>query len=240
MARDIKMPMDLLYRDQYGFFDDFLWYISPHLWTALAADAGVTAPAILTTLPGGWITMGDGVTAQNEVDIYNTNTAFLVANNRPLLGEARIQYAEAATNQANVCFGFADSANFSDILLDAGGGPRTSGNQLLIYKVAGGTVWRAQARNGTAFSDSISSTTAGGTNPQTLRIEVKDMSTTQATVYYTVDGVPLRDAQSGMVINHQLNISGSALMRLGLYLKGGSVTAETLTADYLCGYQVRV
>ena len=33
-------------RDQIELWDDFVWYLSPHVWTNLAADAGVTAFAI--------------------------------------------------------------------------------------------------------------------------------------------------------------------------------------------------
>lgn len=233
------MPVELSYREQHGFFDDFFWYISPHLWTSLAADIGVTAPTSASNPTGGQITTSTGATDNNEVAVYTTNAPFLVANNRPILAEARIQYSEAATSAANVALVLSDSSNLSDVLVDNGGGPRTTGNNILIYKVDGETVWRAAARNGTQSTISQSSTTAGGSAFSILRIEVKDMSTTQVTVTYSVDGVMLRDATTGLVINHQLNISGSANMRAGVYLKAGSATSETLLTDYLAAYQVR-
>lgn len=241
IAREIKLPLDIAQRDQGGLFDDFFWYISPHWWTNLAADAGAVAPAIVTGAPGvgGVLSFGTGATLNNEVAIYSTNAPFLVANNRPLFAEARIQYAEASTNLANIALALSDSATLSDVLVDGGAGPRTTGNNLLLYKVAGGTVWRANARNGTQVGDNVSTTTAGGTPFTILRIEVKDMSSTQMTVTYSVDGVMLRDAQSGQAINHQLNISGSAALRLGLYAKAGGAFSEVLNVDYLAGYQVR-
>jgi hypothetical protein len=237
MGRELKMPPDVSAREQFGFFDDFFWLISPHLWTNLAADAGVTAFA-QSDAAGGVISGATGATDNNEIAIRTTNEVLLVAAGRPILLEARVQYAEAATNAANVAFGAGDALG-ADWLVDNGAGPRTSGNQVLIYKVDGETVWRAQARNGTGVTTSQSSTTAGGSAYQILRIEVKDMSTTQMTVTYSVDGVILKDSTTGQPINHQLNISGSTEMRVGLYAKAGGATSETVLCDYIGAYQVR-
>lgn len=237
MARAVKMPAFLNQRDQYGVEDDFLWYISPHLWTSLAADVGVTAPA-QSDAAGGVVSGATGVTDNNEIAVRTTNELFLVAANRPIVAECRLQYAEANVNAANVAFGLADALG-ADLLVDNGAGPKTSGNYVLIYKVDGETVWRASARNGTAVTTSQSATTAGGAAYQTLRVEVQDMSSTQVTVCYYVDNVILKDAVTGLPINHQLNIASSTEMRLGAYLKGGSTTSETLNVDYMGGWQVR-
>src|SRR5262245_32211208 len=224
------MPGFLLLRDNFDYWQDFYNFTSGSDGvTSLAADAG--SSAAVADGAGGVLTLGSGATLNNEAAVRSTQALWLPANNRPVVAEARLQYAEAATNQANVAFGLADAAG-ADLLVDGGAGPKVTGTQALIYKVAGGSVWRCQARNGTQVSDSISGTSAGGSNYTTLRVELKDMSTTQATVTYQVDGVPLRDSLSGLQINHQLNYSGALIMRLICYLKAGSATAEGLALDY--------
>src|SRR5262245_28287935 len=204
--------------------------------TSLAADAGATA--VVGDADAGLLALGTGAVLNNEVMVRSTNELFLIANNRPIYAETRLQYAEANVNNANVAFGLGDAIG-ADWLVDGGAGPRTTGMQVMIYKVAGASVWRAQARNGTQVSDQASGTTAGGTTFTTLTVEVKDMSTTQATVTYQVDGVPLRDALTGLMINHQLNLAGSTEMRVGVYAKAGSASAETVNVDYMGASQVR-
>src|SRR5262245_14733088 len=205
MAREVKMPYFLLMRDQFEFWRDFenLTTAQDGL-TTLVADAGSSAAG--TDGAGGLLVLGTGGTLNNEAAVRSTNELFIVGNNKVLVAEARIQYAEASTNLANIAFGLGDAAG-ADFLLDGGAGPRTSGNQVLIYKVAGETAWRCQARNGTQFTTTLSGTQAGGAAYQTLRIEIHDMSLTQATVYYQVDGVQLRDPNVSVGgINHQLNL----------------------------------
>jgi hypothetical protein len=64
-------------KDQVELFDDFLWYLSPHLWTSLVTDTN-SAVAIDADGVGGQITVftGDG-TDNNEAALATTNELFL-------------------------------------------------------------------------------------------------------------------------------------------------------------------
>jgi len=237
MAREVKLPAFLLMRDNMDFWFDFPNFTSGSDGVSSLLTGTGAAAAVADSLTG-LLVMGTGVVANNSVIVRSTNALYQIANNRPIIAEARLQYAEAAVNQANVAFGVTDTPT-ATWLGDNAGGPKTTGTQVMIYKTAGASNWRAQARNGTAFSDSGSGTTAGGTNYTILRVEVKDMSLTQATCYYSVDGVPLRDALTGLVINHQINLSGALLMDVACMLKCNSTTAEALNLDYMGASQTR-
>ena len=47
-----------------------------------------------------------------------TNSPFKMADDKPLLFEARVQYAEANTDDANLFAGFANALNSADMLVD--------------------------------------------------------------------------------------------------------------------------
>src|SRR5215471_7866926 len=237
MGREVKMPVFVLGRDNFDFWRDLENFTTAQDGlTSVLTGAGAAVAAIDGI--GGLVTLTTGGVLANEAILRSTQALWQVAANRPLFAECRLQYAEANVNNANVAFGLADTVG-TGWMQGAGAGPRTSGNQIMIYKAAGGTSWRAQARNGTQVTDSNSTTAAGGTAFTILRVEAHDMSTTQVVCTYSVDGVPLRDATSGLLISHLLNISGSALLRLLTYVQAGSATGEVATADYLGASQVR-
>jgi len=236
LAREVKQPAFIVGRDGFDKWWDFENFATGTDGVTSALTAG--ASALATDALAGVLTLGTGATANNEAVVRSTQALWQIAFNRPLIAECRLQYAEAAVNQANVAFGLADSTGLG-WMQAASAGPRASGNQVMIYKQGGGTVWRAQSRNGTQVFDQVSTVTAGGTSYTILRVEVKDMSTTQATVTYTVDGVPLRDAVTGIPFSHSLNLAGSALLRVLAYLNCGSATAEGASIDYFGASQVR-
>lgn len=223
----------------FEFFDDFGWYISPHYWTALAADAGVTAPAIVSGGVGGQITMATGTTDNNEVAAFSTNAHFKMADSKPIVFEARIQFTEGNTSAANVFAGLSSLAAANQ-LADDGAGPAagTSQSTLGIYKVDGETVWRTVSQKATTQTVTKSTTTAGGSSFQLLRIECQPVDATNCEVTYYVDGVQLRDT-NGNVIKDTVAYSSAAAMKAGVYLKCGSTTAETLVCDYVYAAQTR-
>lgn len=234
------MPQWLKELDCFSFFDDFLWFISPHNWTSVLTDSGTAA--VSTTGVGGVITLtpSDGSVADNdEAYVGLTNAVFKPAANKPMYAEAYVQFAEANTNAANIAFGFA-SAVAANLIVDDGGGMRASGTVIAIYKVDGETVWRCVSRNGTAVTISQSTTTAGGTAYQKLSIELIDEISTSQTVVFRVDGALLRDATTGAPIRHQLDIS-SAPTAASLFagVKNGSTTLETLLVDWTGAAQSR-
>jgi hypothetical protein len=238
MSVVIIQPQAMKDRDAAGFFDDFHWFISPHLWTNLAADAGVTGFAAADTA-GGNISGATGATDNNEIAVASTKKPFLLADDKPAFFEARVQYAEAATSAANVAVGFGDTIGSADFLVDNGAGCRSSWSGAVIYKVDGGTVWRCKSSNGTTSTDNVTAITAGGSAAQKLRIEVSDYTSLSCQVTYWVDDKQLRDATTNLPIVHTVLYASAAQMQAGAYLKAGSGTSETLVIDYMAAFQTR-
>ena len=232
---DIALKLPYQFED----FDDFHWFISPHNWTSLAADAGITAPAIVTGGTGGRLTMASGTTDNNEVGPIGTNANFKILADKGLLVEGKIQFAEANTSAANVFVGLSSLAAANQ-LKDDGAGPDATVSQTTIgiYKVDGETAWRCVSQKATTQTVTLSTTTAGGSADQTLRICVQPVDATTAEVTFFVDGVALRDS-NGVVIKHSLTMTSAAAMKKVIYLKGGSTTSETLVADYFYAGQMR-
>jgi hypothetical protein len=224
---------------QFEFYDDFHWFISPHAWTSLSADAGVTAPAIVSGGTGGRLTMASGTTDNNEVGAMGTNGVFKILVDKPIVVEARVQFAEAATSAANVFVGLSSVAAANQ-LKDDGAGPDAAASQTTIgiYKVDGETVWRCVSQKATTQTVTQSTTTAGGSADQTLRIECQPVDSTTAEITFYVDGAALRDSNN-LVIKHVVTFASAAAMKKVIYLKGGSTTSETLVADYFAVAQLR-
>lgn len=217
--------------------DDFQWYVSPHLWTNLAADAGVTAPAVGDSA-FGLLSGATGATDNNEIAFRTTNELFLMAAGHPMWCYGRLQYAEANVDDANVAFGFANAIG-ANLLVDDGAGVKTTGNYALIYKVDGETKWRARSRNSTQTTDNQSLATAGGSAFQEFEIRIEEFSSLQCSISYLVDGLYLRDSTTGDIIVHRLDYASATEMNLGGYLKAGGANSETLVADLVAAGHVR-
>lgn len=232
-----KYPDFLGRSDQFELYDDFLWYVSPHLWTSLAADTN-TAVAIDADGESGVLSIGTGdATDNNEAGTFTTNELFKFAADRPLCAEARIQFTEINTSAANVAFGFADAGG-ADLLGDDGAGDAIANSGALIFKVDGETVWRAACENNGTVRETQSTTTAGGSSYQTLRIESRDMGDGNQEITYFVDGQPLRDS-NGKQIKHTLAHASATQMDLGVYAKAGAANTLTVLVDYIAAFQKR-
>src|SRR5262245_4588592 len=160
--------------DQFGWIDDFEWYISPHRWTSLASDTN-SSVAVDSDYPGGLLVINTGDnTDNNEAAVRTTNEQLLPAPGKPWFVEALIQYTEINTSAANVAFGAMDVMGGANTLLDDGAGVPTSFYGAVIYKVDGGTKWRVAVSAGTfssTGSGANSAVTAGGASFQKLRIQ---------------------------------------------------------------------
>ena len=225
----------LFAKDSFGLYDDFFHFVSGDDFTDTSADAGAAWTA--GDAVGGRVSGVTGAVDNNEAYLHTTQELFLVADNKALRFAVRLQFTEANTDDANVMFGFM-SALAANSLVDDGAGVRTSGSLAVIYKIDGGTVWRCANRDNDGAEDTVSTTTAGGTSFQTLRIEILDNGTLPATVVYYVDDVALVDA-NGIVIKHQFTLTSSTEMNLGLYVKAGGANSEVVLCDYMGGWQLR-
>src|SRR5690606_15611651 len=111
---------------------------------------------------------------------------FLFAAGKPAMAQCRLQYAEAATDDANAIFGFMDAVG-ADSLIDNGGGPKAEFDGAVFYKIDGGTRWRVRSSNATAHVDHQIENVAGGAAFVTLRIEVIPRADGYAEVSYWID-----------------------------------------------------
>ncbi|HYE19099.1 MAG TPA: hypothetical protein VEA69_11680 [Tepidisphaeraceae bacterium] len=241
--KDFKLPEVIASaRSQYLLngtgIDDFDWYISPHLWTNLASDAGVTAPA-QSDAEYGVVTMLTGTTDNNEVMVRSTNEVALFQADYGFVYESRVQFTEAATSAANVAVGLANAAG-ANLLSDDGGGDNINSSGVLIFKVDGETTWRCACENNGTVKETASVQTAGGSSYQTLRIVGKAVDATNMEFTYFLDGLPLTDSNN-RPIKHTLAYASATEMRVVAgYLKCGSTTEETLNLDYCAFASTRV
>lgn len=232
-----RYPNALRERVDFGFFNDFFDDQGDLNFVDTVTDSGSVA---IGDAAGGVATLtpSDGTVGDNDEAYYTTpNEIFLVANDKPFFGIARIKFAEANTDDANVFFGFGN-AMVANTLVDNGGGMRASGTLIAIYKVDGETVWRCTARNGSEVTVTQSTKTAGGSAYQELEIQVHDYTSTQVQITYKVDGEYLRDS-AGSVIRHTILVAAATEMQVGVGVKNGDTNLETLLVDYIGAYQTR-
>ena len=225
-----RSPALLKARLDFELFDDFLWYISPHLWTSLVADTGSTC-AIDADGVGGIVQLGTDTTDNDETCLASTNELALFAADKPFYAECRLQYTELTGNAANVAFGFADALG-ADQITDNGGAAAINSSGALIYKLDGGTVWRCNSENNAVATDTVGIQTAGGASYQTLAIEVVPVDATNVEITYFVDTRPITDSRN-RPIKHTVAYASATEMDFGVYMKTGTTEALTVNVDYI-------
>ena len=216
----------LFAKDTFYVFDDFKHYVSADDFTSVATDSGTIS--VLDAV-GGRLTINasDGSVVDNDESYVRTTTEmFLVADNKPLRFECRMQYTEANTDDANVFVGFIDAAG-ANLLVDDGAGPKTTASGFGIFKVDGGTVWKCFSSKSTTQTITASTTTAGGASYQVLEVEFQPISSTEGMVYFWVDGVQLVDSNQ-KPISHSITFASATEMHfVPCYAKAGSANSET-------------
>lgn len=240
-VRTDGLPWLLSQRNQFTIQDDFLRDVDAADWVTTLTDSGT---ASVGDAVGGVIALvpSDGTVADNdEAYIESANEVFKFAADKPLLFEARVQYAEAATDDANILVGLLDAVG-ANSLQDNGGGPPSSYSGAVFFKVDGGTRWQVETSNSTTqTTDDLVSTntnnlsrktqTAGGSAYQTLRIEFMPYSSTNAYVSFFIDGV--------QVAQHDYIFTSATEMQIGIGVKNGGANNETLNVDYVVCTQER-
>jgi hypothetical protein len=204
--------------------------------TALAADAGATAGVIAGR--GGILGLVSGAVANNEVGVWTTNAMYALAADKPLSYRTLVKLQEGGANTANVLFGFASNAG-ADLLLDAGGGPRTTGTILAVYKNSGDANWRAIAQNGSSKMLSATTNPVGGAITQDVQIFILDNDGTTAKFGFAVNGEKLRDPVTGQPLRLSVPIAGAAALQMVCYLKAGSASGDAVQVDAMYGAQRR-
>lgn len=238
MPKLLTLPDEFLYGQRnFGFHEDFLEFVSGDLFTDTSADTGAAVANIDGA--GGLVTLTTGGTDNNECYLLTTKELFKFANDKPLVFETRLQYAEANTDDANVAFGFMNAVGANSIL-DDGGGPKADYSGAVFFKVDGGTRWQVESSLGTSQTTTDLTAansrdrlvkTAGGSAYQTFRIEVITTSSTTAEVSFYIDGT--------LVAKHELTYTSATEMMAFVGVKAGGANSEVVTVDYISAYQLR-
>lgn len=242
----IEFPDALLRRDYHGFWDDFTCTRDAAEWAVVAAAAG-TPTGVVGDAAGGIMTLATGAATDNHGGFLERPVEeFKAAADKPLVFEARVQYTEAATDDANVFVGLIDAVAATS-LADDGAGIAATG-AFGFYKLdslpAGSTtLWRAYVEcNNVVLADVILNATnaldktahvAGTASAyQVLRIEVIPITATYGDVRFFIDGV--------LVYKYSGDILTSATeLQVAFGLKNGGATQETLKIDYATCWQKR-
>lgn len=236
-----RLPMFLQERSLHVIADDFTRDIDAAEWVITATDAG---SGTVGDAVGGVLALvaSDGTVADNdETYAESPNETFLFANNKPLIFEARVQFTEANTDDANILVGVMDAVG-ANSLQDNGAGPPASYSGAVFFKVDGGTVWQTETSiAGTQTTTELSATnannlaktaqTAGGSSYQVLRLEFLPYSSTYAYVNFYIDG--------RQVAQHDFLYTSATEMQIALGVKNGGGTLETLNVDYVVCAQAR-
>lgn len=235
---------DLKKLNTYSVLDDFDAYVSGGRWTALAADSGASVAGedySATYAFNGSVLLTTGGTNNNEATIYTTKKNFLLSNDKAFELRCRLQFTEAATNAANVFFGFT-SAPGADLMVDDGAGPATSMSGCGWYKVdsSSNTNWNTIVSLGstqtlTQMSATNSATKAAlsaiGGGVQTLGIKGRYISSTQVEVEFLIDTA----GGNNLVLasKQTFTYTSAAAMGVSLYVKCGTSASQTLRSDYI-------
>ena len=236
MSRDTFHAVEIVEWQTVKITDDFTEVLSSNKWATTAPYSGSAAvgdgpDGVLTILPS------DASVGNNE-DAYVAcaKQVFLVTGGagtgKPLYARAQMLFLEAGINNAcNVIFGFMSGVG-ANALIDNGGGPAVATTLAVIYKIDGGTTWRVQSRNGTEFTDTITTLTASDANYHLFEVLIHDYTPTRCQITYKVDGQFLKDSVFNKPIVHQLLVAASANMSVFAGLKNGEVsTVEQLLVD---------
>ena len=238
MTKLLQLSDPVKLRRQFGLFDDFTEYADTQRFTKTAADAG-SSVALDASGVGGVLQLATGATNNNEAYVESTAELFKFAADKPLRLDARVQFAEAATDDANVIVGVMDAPG-ANTLIDDGGGPKASYSGAVFFKEDGQTVWSAESSLGAtqtttqltaAHSLDGAAHTAGGSSYQDLSIEFQPNTSTEGEVRFWINDV--------LVAKHSISFGSATEMTVFAGVKAGGANSETLNIDYMSCMQLR-
>jgi hypothetical protein len=187
------------------------------------------------------LTPSDGTVADNdEAYIRSSAEIFKFLAGKPIMVEARLQFTEANTDDANVIFGLANAVA-ANHLQDNGAGPLASYSGAVFFKEDGQTLWSVEKSlagvQSTAQLSAVNSInkqayTAGGAAYQTLRIEVKPHGGGTMDVEFWIDGVLVYKIKD-------TSYTSATEMHVFAGVKNGDTNLETLNVDYIEAWQLR-
>lgn len=236
-------PSALLLPRVHGFADDFHGFLtagSTALWTVTTVTDGTV---LQQDAAGGRVVIANGTaTIGDNEDCYliRKGEHFLIAANKPLIYESLTQFTQVSTNTVNSFYGLTDAAA-ADLLVNDGGGPKTSGSSLAFFTKDGSlNLWVHASLSTTQTSVELTAANsltkaavvAGGSSFQRLTIHVIPKNSTQADIEYQVDGVPVYKITDWVFTSFT-----EAQAVIGV--KGGTAAAASVVVDYVFCYQAR-
>lgn len=232
-----------------GFFDDFIG-LDTTLWNTTVTDSGTVAEDADGINGVVTLTPSDGTVADNDEAYLYTNEVSKFLNGKPFLIGARIQFAEAATNAANILFGMGEGFGVANTILDNGGGPPADYDGVCFFKVDGGTRWNFESSLGTTQQTQEIDYVAGQAAYTSLIIECYPISATEIEVIPWIDvtgtnaflqALPYSSTYNPRryPVKQRFAYSSPGEMAVCIGIKNGSTTLETLNVDLCMLQQVR-
>ena len=229
----LHSPEDRFSRDEYVLFDDFVSFTDAQLWTVAVAANG-------TIVHDGSVGRSHmeffATTVHDAAVLATTHEIFKFIGGKAMVAEARIIFTDVDTDDGGVAFGFADAMAATTIADTTFAIAAT--DAALIYKVPDSGVWAFHTEiNGTSVA-STSTTTAGGSSHQTLRIDITPRSSTVLEARPFVDGVQLVTT-AGVPIKHDITLGTATDLDFGMLIKSNDAADWSVFCDYLYAAQVR-
>lgn len=232
-------PSHLFLGKSFGFSDSFV-NKDTTFWTTTASDLGAAA---MTDAIGGVIAISpsDGTVADNdETYIQSASEIFKIVANRPIAFAAHVQFAQAATNAANIIAGLAD-APIANTLQDNGAGPKASFSGAAFYCRDGSVNWHV------VYSDGATQTIAELTASNSLN-KVAQVGATASGVFtlLEIDIIPktatLCDVIfkiNGSTVYKMLDRTYANATEMAAFFgaKNGTAAQQVLNVDDASAYQ---
>jgi hypothetical protein len=221
----------------FGFCDHFV-NKDTTFWTTTATDTGT---ATVLNAAGGIMQLApsDGTVADNdEVYLLSTAELFRIAAGKPLYFKTLVQFAQAATNAANVAMGFMDAVA-ADAITDNGGGLKASFSGACLYCRDGSLNWHAIYSDGATRTvvelnefGSLTKTAqvAGSAAFQTVEIEIIPKTATLCDVIFKING-------STVLKMNDRTFANATEMHAFLGAKNGTAAQQLVNFDAACAYQ---
>lgn len=228
-------------RQWHGFHDQFHGFLTAQSGASYTVVTAVDGTVLIQDAAGGVVTIANATaTIGDNEDCYLAREpeAFLMAADKPLKYGSRLKFDEVSTNSCNVISGLTDGVA-ANLLVNDGGGPKTSGSTLAFYKKDGNLNWWIHVSLGSTQT-SVELTAAnsldkvahaaGSSTYQWLEIEFLPKTSTKADVIFYIDGVPVYKITD-------FTFTSATEMQAVVGCKGGTAAAMSINLDDLYCYQ---
>ena len=225
-----------LFARTFGFVDHFDNLMTTR-WTSTLTDSGTAA---VGDEVGGVVTLSpsDGTVVDNDEAYISSKEIFKFAAGKALNVGGLVQFAQAATNAANVYFGLMDAVA-ANALQDNGAGPKSSFSGAGFFAKDGSTLWNVIYSDGATQTIAELSVTnslnkqanvAASATYQLLEIDVVPKTSTLCDVVYKINGSTVYK----MLDRTYANATEISVM---VGVKNGTAAQQVLKCDAVSAHQ---